>query len=513
MGYASHFDTFVETRNHTNIATSKHDERTERCGLLDALAYFGISLSRNRTTEEKDYWRQLFIDDGPWTPSLQAGGLDYCADDVLDTEQLFYRVLRTVNSLPEAFNRGRFMAAAAKVERVGIPIYMPTFIRFRQHRETLMRRLIEEVDRNIGIYVGTSINQQRFARWLRDVGIDEWPLTDAGHFKTDKDTFRDMEGAHPSIERLKELQKTLTGLKNNDLEDAIGADGRNRTGVRPFGASSSRNTPRAGEFVFGQAKWNRCLIKPEPGYSIGSFDYKQQEYAIAAVYSGDKAMLAAYQSGDPYKASAIQAGFEPTPTNRSKFKTVSLGIQYGAGPSRLSRQLGLPRQQTRELVQLHKRMHPDYWDWVERVGMHATLHNELQTRFGWKIRPVPMQRHNCPGVYTDPPNIRTLRNFPCQGNGGEILREATCRLVDDGVDVCALVHDAIVIISPTHRFKEDVAKTLRAMRDASQLVLDGFTLGIDSNLVSYPDSYIDEKGIDMWNLIYRLMAETEAQVA
>ena len=51
------------------------------------------------------------------------------------------------------------------------------------------------------------------------------------------------------------------------------------------------------------------------------------------------------------------------------------------------------------------------------------------------------------------------------------------------------------------------------MRGASQLVLDGFTLGIDSNLVSYPNSYVDEKGIDMWNLICRLMAETEAQVA
>jgi DNA polymerase family A len=510
------YDTFVEARCHTNIATSKHDDRTQHCGLLDALAYFGIPVSRNRTDEEKTYWRTLFIDNGQWTPELASGGLNYCEDDVLDTEQLFYRLVPTTSSLAEAFNR----SAAAKVEWVGVPIDMPTFRRWRQNREMLMHRLVEEVDRDFGIFIGTSINQQLFARWLEANGIEEWPLTSTGHLKTDKDTFKDYEGAHSGIERLKKLQKTISAAKNNGLEEAIGSDGRNRTSVYPFGASSSRNTPKAREFIFALAKWHRCMIKPEPGYSIASFDYRNQEIAIAAVLSEDRTMLEAYQTGDPHMAMAIQAGAAPANATkkthrqvRSRFKAVNFCILYGGGPSRLARQIGIPLCDAQELHQTHRRIYPDYWRWIDRVGAHATLHNELQTRYGWKIRPVPMQRHNCPGVYTDPPNIRALCNFPMQSGGGEILREATNRLVADGVEVCALIHDAIVIVSPTSRFKEDTAKTLRAMHEASAEVLNGFKVDVEMTAASYPNTYVDEDGADMWNRLSRLISEAEAGVA
>jgi DNA polymerase-1 len=238
--------------------------------------------------------------------------MDYCADDVFDTEQLFYRLVPALDCLPEAFNRGRFSIAAAHVERVGIPIDMPMFRRFRAHREILVQRLVGEVNSEANIYVGTSINNKLFGEWLNKVGIDEWPATRTGDLKTDKDTLKDMEGAHPMIVKIKELQKTISGMKTNKIESAIGTDGRNRTGVVAFGASSGRNTPRASEFIFGQAKWYRHLIKPEPGFSLAYFDYEQQEFAIAAVLSNDGAMIRAYQTKhpvtgtcDPYMAMVI----------------------------------------------------------------------------------------------------------------------------------------------------------------------------------------------------------------
>jgi hypothetical protein len=56
--------------------------------------------------------------------------------------------------------------------------------------------------------------------------------------------------------------------------------------------------------------------------------------------------------------------------------------------------------------------------------------------FGWPIR-----------IGSDP-NPRSLRNFPCQANGAEMLRLAACFAIEQGVEVCALIHDAMLIAAP-----------------------------------------------------------------
>ena len=45
--------------------------------------------------------------------------------------------------------------------------------------------------------------------------------------------------------------------------------------------------------------------------------WAQQEFGIAAALSGDEAMMAAYQSGDPYLALAIATGAAPADLTRS----------------------------------------------------------------------------------------------------------------------------------------------------------------------------------------------------
>ena len=96
-------------------------------------------------------------------------------------------------------------------------------------------------------------------------------------------------------------------------------------------------------YIFGCARWLRGLIKPPPGYAIAYLDWKQQEFGIAAALSGDEAMLAAYQSGDPYLAFAKQAGAVPADatkethgTQRDLFKQSVLATQYGQGAKALA---------------------------------------------------------------------------------------------------------------------------------------------------------------------------------
>jgi hypothetical protein len=45
-------DTYAESRNHFNIAVSKHDPRTNLCGLFAALSGFGVTPTRNHNGEK-----------------------------------------------------------------------------------------------------------------------------------------------------------------------------------------------------------------------------------------------------------------------------------------------------------------------------------------------------------------------------------------------------------------------------------------------------------------------------
>src|SRR6185437_7226261 len=98
-------------------------------------------------------------------------------------------------------------------------------------------------------------------------------------------------------------------------------------------------------------------------------------------------------------------------------------------------------------------------------------------------------------------------------NGAEMLRLACCLATERGVEVCAPVHDAVLITAPLDRLDKDIATMQDAMREASRIVLGGFELGTDSAVVRYPDRYMDERGMVMWAKVMALLDEAEAQSA
>src|SRR6516164_5755542 len=134
-------------------------------------------------------------------------------------------------------------------------------------------------------------------------------------------------------------------LRLNDL--AVGRDGRNRLMLSAFQARTGRNQPSNSRFIFGPSVWLRGLIKPPPGYGVAYIDWRQQEFAVAAVLSNDVAMQAAYQSGDPYLTFGQQAGLIPADGTKTshKFerelcKQCVLATQYGMEAESLSARIG-----------------------------------------------------------------------------------------------------------------------------------------------------------------------------
>jgi DNA polymerase I len=422
--------------------------------------------------------------------------LAYCESDVESLARLLPAMLPEID-LPRAVNRGRFMGAVAKIEYAGVPIDVETLGRLRGEWGAIQDRLVAEIDTHYGVFDHGSFRADRWAGWLIRRGI-AWPRLESGELALDDDTFREMARSQPDVALMRELRYSLSQLRLSDL--TVGADGRNRSLLSPFRSKTGRNQPSNSHFIFGPSCWLRGLIKPEPGMALAYVDWSQQEFGIAAALSGDQAMQDAYLSGDPYLSFGKQAGRIPADATkrthqaeRELFKACVLGVQYGMGAEALARRIGRPAVYGRDLLQLHRETYPKFWSWSDGAEHHAMLLGRLHTVFGWTIRVGPDA------------NPRSLRNFPCQANGAEMLRSACIDLTISGISVVAPIHDAVLIEAPEWEIDQAVAETQEAMAEASEAVLAGFRLRSDAKIVRWPDRYMDERGREFWGRVCGLL--------
>jgi DNA polymerase-1 len=488
-------DLYCEFRNLTNGIPTLCGS-----GLLGALAYFGLPAIE---AAEKDELRELAMRAGPFSDGERLSLLNYCQTDVDALKKLLSSMLPMID-LPLALLRGRYMAAAARIEWNGVPIDGGSLSRLRNGWCEIKGRLVSVVDSAYGLYEGTTFKRDRWESYLAANDIP-WPRLPSGSLALDDETFRQMARQYPEqVGPIRELRHSLGQLRLNDL--AVGSDGRNRCLLSAFRSRTGRNQPSNSKFIFGPSAWLRSLIEPGPGRAVAYVDWSQQEFGIAAALSGDENMMEAYSSGDPYLTFAKQAGAVPAdatkkshPMERGQFKVCALAVQYGMGEQSLAQQLGEPPIVARELLRLHRRTYPAFWRWSQAAVDHATLLGWLQTVFGWRVHVGPK------------PNPRSLANFPCQANGAEMLRLACCLATERGIQVCAPVHDAVLIEAATGDIDEAVKETQRAMREASEVILPGFSLRTDADIVRWPDRYRDERGAAMWATVCEILDELDAE--
>jgi DNA polymerase I-like protein with 3'-5' exonuclease and polymerase domains len=229
---------------------------------------------------------------------------------------------------------------------------------------------------------------------------------------------------------------------------------------------------------------------------------------IAAALSGDPLLLEGYRSGDPYLAFARQAGAVPADATkathgpeRERFKAVVLGVNYGMEERTLAHRMGGPVVEARDLLRRHRETYRHFWRWSQAAVDLAMTRGRITTVFGW-----PLQ------VGTEP-NPRSLMNFPMQANGAEMLRLACCLGTEGGIEICAPVHDAVLICAPLDQLDTQIAAMRQAMSEASRLVLDGFELRTHAEQIRYPGRYLDTRGVAMWNTVTELLRELERGAA
>jgi hypothetical protein len=477
-------DLLIEFRWLVNGDLNKYAPRK----LPDALAYFKLP---SIGAEEKDLWQKLVLTGGPFDKEQREGILRYCWSDVEALRLLLPAILQKIpRDLDRALFRGRYTHAATWSMRSGVPIDELTWQRILSCRDGIQQRITA----NCPLYdsAGT-FKHDRFTRWIEELGLlPMWPRTECGQLSTDNDTLKNWKYV-PEIARFRQIHQTVNLL---DKPSFSVHHGRNHYGLLPFASESSRNaTTRC---IVQAPTWTKPIIQAPPGYGLIHADWSQEEFGVAAVLSNDLAAIQTYETGDSYIAFAVLAGLVPLdatktshPVERDLCKTMTLATQYGQGSRSLAVKLGRSQNYAEDLLRAHRRAFRRLWRWMDDHIGSARWNKKQETLFGWRLIVKPETKS------------LTCRNFPVQANAAEILRIAHLFLCESGIRVCVPVHDAFIILA-LEKDLEDVAEVVRRqMMRASGIVLHGFELRADTQILVHPKRLIDRRGERMWEYVLK----------
>jgi hypothetical protein len=226
-------------------------------------------------------------------------------------------------------------------------------------------------------------------------------------------------------------------------------------------------------------------------------------------------MLEMYQSGDPYLSFAKAVGAIPDHITkqtlgnyavlRDRYKVMLLAVQYGMQTETLAARLGVTTFEAHEMLSQHHMQFRQYWTWSDDWVQHALQTGVMRTAMGWYCRT---------GITEF--NDRSIRNWPIQATGADILRIACIMAHRRGIKLLAPVHDAVLIEAPIERIESDVALMREIMRRASRIVLNADPAGThelrtDVVIVRYPDRYVDKRGTEMWDKVMSQLAAGDSE--
>ena len=459
---------------------------------------------------EKQEMRELAMRGGTYSTSEAEALLTYCARDVQATVAVLEPMLASIldsssdpaRRMHQALLRGSYGQALAYCEQRGIPVDAARVESYGRHWTEITQRLRSQVQSRWGLYTDRgTVDPMAYATILERNGVP-LPATPKGNLSTNYKELRPFTRTSTEIADLYEALSVQSSAKRGPAF-AVGDDDRTRAWLDPFSTKTGRNAPK-NHFIFAEARYQRGFIKPPCGRFIDYCDYSSQEFVIGACLSEDREMLAIAESGrDIYLEmaerlrllpSGATAGMTATQAKlaygreRNLSKVLTLGVGYGMSAYGLGQRLDIPFAQAREMYEQHRKVFRSFWDWSDGVVNAGLCGVTLETALGWRL-----PNH---ARLSD----RTLRNWPAQATGAEILRLAMARAHRAGLELIAPVHDAILMEGPEIDMQERCDLLRQIMAKAMSDLLDGFPVKLDpAEPVVWPNRYMDPDGAQMWS--------------
>ena len=221
----------------------------------------------------------------------------------------------------------------------------------------------------------------------------------------------------------------------------------------------------------------QAFVAP-PGHVLLAADYSQIELRIMAHLSADDGLLRAFADDKDIHAATAAEVFEMdldtvTADQRRSAKAINFGLMYGMSAFGLGKQLGIPRGQAQEYVDLYFARYPGVKAYMDGIRDQASEKGFVETVFGRRLYLPEINARNAQRrQYAE----RSAINAPMQGTAADIIKRAMINahawLADDdaGGRMIMQVHDELVFeveASNADSFKTRVTEIMCSAADLS----------------------------------------------
>ena len=406
-----------------------------------------------------------------WGGALSGAQLDYAALDAVAA----WRLARELAPRLKDTGRGRCYAlmrdaqrAIAALERAGCPFDTTAHAALLATWQAQAERARGELD---SLLNGANPDSPlQLSRWLAanlpPDTVATWPKTAGGQLQTDADAMAGLSlPALEPLRRYKAAMKLLGTYGDGYAKHISPVTGRIHASFQ-MGSAAGRlmchspniqNPPRDPAF--------RALFAAPAGRCLVVADYSQIELRVAALVSGDDAMLAAYADGlDLHRATAAAVlGIEPgavTKAQRQMAKAVNFGLLFGQGAAGLQRYakssygVELTAAEAEKARAAFFKAYPGLSRWQTETRRGAERAGQVRTP-GGRVRALAGDR----ALAT------SSLNTPIQGGAAECLLAALAALELDslGAQLVNVVHDELVVECDPDRAGAVAAEVERAM--------------------------------------------------
>jgi DNA polymerase-1 len=193
--------------------------------------------------------------------------------------------------------------------------------------------------------------------------------------------------------------------------------------------------------------------------------------------SGDEGLIKAFREDrDIHRATAAEVfGLElddVTDEQRRSAKAINFGLIYGMSAFGLAKQLGIPRYEAQDYVDLYFERYPGVAEYMDKTREQARKDGFVETVFGRRLYlPDIKARQAQRRQYAE----RSAINAPMQGTAADIIKMAMLSVSDwlhaqePEARMIMQVHDELVLEAPSAKAEAIASEVADLMAAAAQL--------------------------------------------
>ena len=320
--------------------------------------------------------------------------------------------------------------------------------------------LVADIQKEAGTEFNVNSTQQ-----LANILFDIKGLPEIKKRSTAEDVLLRFKNEHPIPKLVLEYRK-LNKLKNTYI-DALPALIHPET--KRIHSTFSQTVAATGRLSSRDPNFQNIPIRTDEGRTIRkafrsnnkdwvifSADYSQIELRIMAHLSKDPALVDAFKKGEDIHtrtaADVFNVSMEDViPEMRRTAKIVNFGLLYGAGPFRMSQELGIPQKEAKSIIEAYFDRYAGIKNYMESTIEKARETHYVETMLG-RRRPV-WDIDSTNHLHREAAK-RMAINMPIQGTNAEMIKLAMiaiqAQIESDSMStkMISQVHDELVFEGP-----------------------------------------------------------------